>query len=132
VTGEIFLLGSVMFVAWLPAFFRGSTGVFDYVVILPYARYAFPAIVPTLLLFSSGFLEALRSFQSYFGLPERLPQLAFLAMLGGLDAYAIYSFGGKFYPWIMNTGYLTFFILLMGMIYFIFWKVTCLGDHSVD
>ncbi len=127
---EIFFLGSVLIAVWMPTILRGATGVFNYVVILPYARYAFPAFIPTALLFNAGILEVLRWIRSRYDLPENFPVLVFLAFMGGLASYAIFSFGGYFYPWVLNSGYLILFGLLIGLFYIILWHMAHARENS--
>ena len=124
---EIFLLAGAMLLIWIPAFFRGTWWVFYFVPLVPYARYAFPAFVPTALLICAGFLEALQWIQTRYALNAFFPQLAFGAFLGGLAFYAIVSFGGHFYPWVMSTGYLVFFIAVIGMIFIVLRNITHAG-----
>ena len=133
---ELFLLGSVILAAWLPTIFRGTTEMFSFILIVPYARYAFPAIIPTAFLFSAGFLELLRWVGSQFTYPKKLPALFFLAFCSSLASYALFSFGGYFYPWVLNAGFLLFFGLLMGVFYIVFYIVFSYlirsGEHSVE
>ena len=127
---ELFFLGSVIVIIWLPTILRGTTEIFNFVIILPYARYALPAIIPTALLFCAGFLEVLRWVSSKFSYSKNLPALFFLAFNGSLAGYALFSFGGYFYPWILNTGYLLFFCLLMSSFYLFFWYLTQAHGYS--
>jgi len=121
---EIFLLAGAMLLIWTPAFFRGTWWVFYFVPLVPYARYAFPAFVPTALLISAGFWEGLRWAQARYKLNASFPGLAFGAFMAGLAFYAIISFGGYFYPWMMSAGYLVFFIAVISLIFIALRNIT--------
>ena len=114
---ELFFLAGALLLIWIQAFFRGTYWVFFFVPLVPYARYAFPAFIPTALLICAGFLEALRWLQARYTLSRFFPTLVFCAFIGGLALYAIFSFGGYFYPRVLNTGYLIFFIATISIIF---------------
>lgn len=129
---EIFFLTGTILLIWIPAFFRGTYWVFYFVPLVPYARYAFPAFIPTALLLCAGCLEVLRWVQDRYAMPEAFPVLAFNAFVGGLACYAIFSFGGYFYPWILNTGYMFFFIAGIGIIFIVLNNILRVGNSLVD
>jgi len=116
---EIFFLAGVLLVIWIPTFFRGTYWVFYFVPLVPYARYAFPAFIPTALLICTGCLEALQWVRVRFALPESFPVLAFSAFMAGLACYAIFSFGGHFYPWLLNVSYLVFFLAVISIFFIV-------------
>jgi hypothetical protein len=128
---EIFFLAGVLLVVWIPTFFRGTYWVFYFVPLVPYARYAFPAFIPTALLICTGCLEALQWVRVHFALPESFPVLAFSAFMAGLACYAIFSFGGHFYPWLLNVSYLVFFLAVIS-IFFIVLRGYAAHQKSLD
>lgn len=129
---EIFFLAGVMLLIWIPAFFRGTYWVFYFVPLVPYARYAFPAFIPTALLICAGCLEALRWMRARYALRESFPLLAFSAFMGGLASYAIFSFGGYFYPWLLNAGYLVFFISALSIIFMVLKSIEQDGNNLAE
>ena len=114
---EMLFMLIVMLVIWTITFFRGTYWLFDFVPIVPYARYAFPAFIPTLLLISAGILKSVHWFTIRYELRKSLPTLAFQTFMISLSIYAICSFGGHFYPWIQSTGFLVFLTALAVVIF---------------
>jgi len=121
---EMLFMLMVIVIVWTLTLFRGTYWVFYFVPLVPYARYAFPAFIPTLLLFSAGILRSLHWITDRYDFRESLPALAIQTFMFSLAIYAIFSFGGHFYPWIQNTGFL---VLLMALVTVIF-----MGLKSID
>lgn len=109
---EILFMFFVAVAIWLPTLFRGAYWVFYFVPLVPYARYAYPAIIPTLLLINAGLLKSSQCITVRFGLPRFSPVLAYQTFMICLAIYAIFSFGGYFYPWLQSFGFL---VLLMSL-----------------
>ena len=103
---EILFLFFVTLAIWLPTIFRGTYWVFYFVPLVPYARYAYPAIIPTLLLINAGLLKSLQWITARFGLPNSSPIKAYQTFVISLAIYAIFSFGGYFYPSLQGIGFL--------------------------
>lgn len=78
---------------WSAALMRGATYIFVPRVFIPVARYAYPAVLPTVLLLTAGWFELLRQVR----VPERLrgPALVFAWLL--LDAAALAEVVNYFY-----------------------------------
>lgn len=117
---EILFLFFVTIAIWLPTLFRGTYWVFYFVPLVPYARYAYPAIIPTLLLMNAGLLKSLQWITGRFGLPRSLSVLAYQTFIISLAVYAIFSFGGYFHPWLQSFGFLILLsslavVLFMGL-----------------
>ena len=121
---EILFIFIVILIVWILTFFRGTYWVFYFVPLVPYARYAFPAFIPTLLLISAGLLKILQWITIRYKLEKSFPILSFQTFMYSLAAYAIFSFGGHFHPWIQNTGFL---VLLTALAIIIF-----MGLKSID
>ncbi len=119
---DLLLLGIVLLAAWIPTILRGSSTMFGTRVTMPYTRYAFPAIFPTALVFTAGFLQILQWIRSRFKLSVNFPAIALLAFMFALDIFAIVSFGGYFYPWFFDAGNLLLLGLLAGFSYIAFAK----------
>jgi len=107
---EILFLFFVTFVIWLPTLFRGTFWVFYFVPLVPYARYAYPAIIPTLLLINAGILRSIQWITARLKLSKSTPVLVYQTFMISLAIYAIFSFGGYFHPWLQSTGYLVLFV----------------------
>lgn len=103
---EMLFLFFVTLAIWLPTLFRGTYWVFYFVPLVPYARYAYPAIIPTLLLIIAGLFKILQWITSRLGLPRSSPVLVYQTFVISLAIYAIFSFGGYFHPWLQGVGFL--------------------------
>jgi len=114
---ELLFLLLVTILIWLPTLFRGTYWVFYFVPLVPYARYAYPAIIPTLLLFSAGMLRIMQWITARVGISKSSPVLIYQTFMGTLAVYAIFSFGGYFYPWLRNTGFLILVVSLAIVIF---------------
>ena len=107
---DMFFLLLVNIVVWLLTFFRGTFWILDTIPSVPYARYAFPVFIPTLLFFSAGFLKSFRWINQRYHISKHFPELAFQTLMLSLAGYAIFSFGGYFYPSINNLGFLVLLV----------------------
>lgn len=114
---EMLFLLIVTFSIWTLTFFRGTYWVFYFVPLVPYARYAFPAFIPTLLLLNAGILFVLEWLTFQYKLGKSFPSLAFQTFMFSLSIYAIFSFGGHFYPKVQSLGFLIFFTALVIVIF---------------
>jgi hypothetical protein len=114
---EILFMVFVTIAIWLPTLFRGAYWVFYFVPLVPYARYAYPAIIPTLLLINAGLLKSLQWITVRFGLPRFSPVLAYQTFMVCLAIYAIFSFGGYFHPWLQSFGFLVLFVSLAAVLF---------------
>jgi len=124
---EMLFMLMVIFIIWTITFFRGTYWVFYFVPLVPYARYAFPAFIPTLLLLNAGILKSLHLITIRYEFEKSLPALAFQTFMFSLAIYAIFSFGGYFYPWIQSTGFL---VLLLALAVIIFMGLKSI-NHSI-
>jgi hypothetical protein len=92
----IFTLLAVISV-WGIAIMRGGSGELLHLGLVPWARYAFPAILPTAILLCLGWYEILRWVTVFFRLShERIPEL-FLAFMLSLNGLALVSIADYFY-----------------------------------
>jgi hypothetical protein len=83
-------LGLVLVLLWGAALIRGSIYLTD-LLLIPAARYAYPGIIPTMLLLNSGWLALLVPIGYKI---KRIPYfhyLVYLLAFVGLDAYALWS-----------------------------------------
>jgi hypothetical protein len=81
---SLFLLGIAFFVIWVMAVLRGTSHLSVTWLYLPVARYAFPAIIPTMLFLTVGLLELFRFPGQYLGLSQNLNKYIFLILMLGL------------------------------------------------
>jgi hypothetical protein len=88
VLGWLFLL---TWGIWGAALARGSIYIPFERVFLPVARYAFPAIIPTVYFLTFGWLEVLRRIGSRFRIPLHIQYGIYLAGFLGLDVASIIS-----------------------------------------
>ena len=121
---ESFILAIVLGIVWSATIVRGVFAMFDDILIVPYTRFAYPAFIPTALILCIGILEVLGWICSKLGILTKHLGALFGSFLAGLSIYALFSFGGYFYPWILNAGYLVFFLFLIGVIFVLFVRVS--------
>jgi hypothetical protein len=80
---SLFLLGIAFFVIWVMAVLRGTSHLSVTWLYLPVARYAFPAIIPTMLFYTVGLLELFRFPGQYLGLSQNLNKYILLILMLG-------------------------------------------------
>ena len=114
---EIIFLFFVILAVWLPTLFRGTYWVFYFVPLVPYSRYAYPAIIPTLLLINAGLFKSLQWITVRFRLSKSFPIQVYQTLMISLAIYAIFSFGGYFYPWLQSVGLLILVASLAAVIF---------------
>jgi hypothetical protein len=86
----ILVLGSAAVGVWGAALVRGIDYLFSG-TFLPAARYAYPAIIPTMILLSLGLLELLRLVGRWLRIPVLWQTGLYLLFFVGLDVLSIYS-----------------------------------------
>lgn len=91
-------LGIVLVAVWSLALLRGTGTLVDSRTQIPVARYAYPAIFPTMLLLNAGWLEVFRQLQARFKLPEILLPVGFCAFFIALDVVSILTIL-RYYWW---------------------------------
>ena len=124
ISPEALFITIISLVVWLLAFYRGTYWIFDWVPIVPYARYAYPAFVPVAIVLSSGILFSSQWLSARFSLDKKFPAFFFITFMITLAAYAAFSFGSPFHPWLENAGYLIFLLALANLIFLILQKLT--------
>lgn len=83
-------LGLALLIPWVFAFTRGSASLGNPVSpLFPWARYAYPAILPTALLLCGGWLEWLDLLGTRFNLTPATRNAIFLSMMIGLSVFAV-------------------------------------------
>jgi hypothetical protein len=91
----VFFLGVSLIVVWGSAFLRGLTSALDGPVLIPVARYAYPVIIPTMLILNIGWLEVIAWFERYLKVPKKMLYgllIGFFILLDVLSIYSIYQF----------------------------------------
>jgi hypothetical protein len=91
----LFLLGFTMLIFWGITLVRGATYLLTRVYV-PVARYAYPAIIPTILFLSGGWLTLLKLPERRLGLPGWLKYIIYLGFLLLLNALSLVSIN-RFY-----------------------------------
>lgn len=92
----VLILAAALAAVWGPAFMRGISSLVG-PVFIPAARYAYPAIIPTVLLLALGWQEVFSLFESRAGAPGKLKYWAFFVFFAGLDILAWVSVSRFFY-----------------------------------
>jgi len=92
----LLLLGLALLGIWIPAIFRGIGSLFGWVFI-PSARYAYPVILPTVLVLSVGWLEILRLPGRWVRMAPKVQHAAYLLFFVALDALSILTITRFYY-----------------------------------
>ena len=88
---EVFLLLFLaMFGIWITTIQRGIGSIFGWYLI-PVARYAYPAILPTVLVLNTGWLELIHAFGRWLRMTTKVAYAAYLLCFVALDAVSIFS-----------------------------------------
>lgn len=91
----VFFLGIASLVLWGSTMIRGLSSVLGGNYFVPVARYAYPAIIPTMLLLNIGWLEVIRGLEKYLKLPLRISYallVVFFFVLNGISLFSIHRF----------------------------------------
>lgn len=91
-----FLLGTAVLVIWVQAGLRGIGSLFGEVLI-PVARYAAPAAIPTILLLTTGWVELTKWFSRLVKINPAYVLPFYYSFLAGLNLLAIYSLYHYYY-----------------------------------
>jgi hypothetical protein len=87
----VLLLGIALCSIWFAAMVRGTVESLFGIGFIPGARYAFPAIIPTLVVLNAGWLEILRGVGNRLHLPVRIPYMVPCLLFILLDVVALAS-----------------------------------------
>jgi hypothetical protein len=91
---DIFVFITLSFLTvWGFTIIRGlsSTEVIGQTLFIPAARYAFPAIIPTLLLLNLGWLEIMQQAERWLNIPIKIQYAIYMIAFLGLDILSIIS-----------------------------------------
>jgi hypothetical protein len=92
------LLGLALFLVWLQAFLRGANYATQLrAIYYPTARYAYPVIIPMMLLLNLGWYELGRFLEFRLHAPRRGLEIFFVAGWLTLNLYAILSIANFYY-----------------------------------
>jgi len=92
----LLLLGLALFGIWIPAIVRGIGSLFGWAFI-PGARYAYPAILPTVLVLNVGWLEILRLLGRWLRAAPKVQYVVYFLFFLGLDAISILTITRFYY-----------------------------------
>jgi hypothetical protein len=91
----VLFLGLAMIGIWGAAFLRGLSSVLEGRDLIPVARYAYPVIIPSMLILNTGWLEVIGWIEKYLNIPQKvllgLLILCFI-LLDILSVYSIYQY----------------------------------------
>jgi len=87
----IFLFGLSILGVWGIAFFRGTSHLSVTWFYMPVARYAYPAIIPTMMGLGLGMIGLLQFGRDFFRLPRLTPHFLYLIWILVLNIVSIYS-----------------------------------------
>ena len=86
-----FFLGVSMFVIWGAALLRGVTSYIGGGYFFPVARYAYPAILPTMLVLNVGWLEITSWVERYLRIPKNFQLVGIISIFILLDLLSLYT-----------------------------------------
>ncbi len=92
----LLLLGLALLGVWIPAVIRGIGSLFGWALI-PVARYAYPVIIPTVLVLNVGWQELLRLFGQWLRITPKVQHAAYLLFFAALDALSILTITRFYY-----------------------------------
>ena len=92
----IFFFGVSLLFIWGSTIMRGSGSIVEGPYLIPVARYAYPAIIPTMLLLNLGWLELFYRINRIIKIPSAVGSAIFLILFLGLDVLSLLSIV-KFY-----------------------------------
>ncbi len=108
----IVFLGFAFTIVWGLTFVRGGTELLRDVPLTPWARYAFPVILPTAFLICAGWLEILQWVENRFHLTHMQSTSLFLTALVGIDLLTVISILDFFY-WKEQQAYVALFAITL-------------------
>jgi hypothetical protein len=104
--GALLFLGIALAVVWGQTILRGFNSLIDYKYLfsIPVARYAYPAIIPTLLVLNAGWLEILRLLGKWFRIAPKVQLVAYFLFFVALDVISLISIAHFYYygGWVIN------------------------------
>jgi hypothetical protein len=92
----ILVLALALFGIWIPAITRGIGSLFGNVLI-PSARYAYSAIIPTILVLSTGWFGSLQLIGRWLRIPSKGQAAIYLGLFVLLDAFSVLSIFRYYY-----------------------------------
>ena len=108
----LFFLGLSLLFPWALAVLRGASGLEVEFPIISWARYAYPAILPTALLLCGGWLEWFNLAQPIFKFENRTLNAIFVGGMVGISTLGITDAIQNFYPsWWHNWEPLIFLLI---------------------
>ena len=92
----LLLLGLALLGIWIPTIMRGIGSLFGWAFI-PSARYAYPVIIPTILVLNVGWLEILRLLGQLLRMSPKVQAAAYLMFFVSLDVLSILTITRFYY-----------------------------------
>jgi hypothetical protein len=93
---NVLFFTSALVLVWGFALMRGSNSIVEGSILIPSARYAYPVVIPTMLILTFGWVEILKTLRSWFNLPMYVQHLVYFGLWLTLDLISIMSIV-KFY-----------------------------------
>jgi hypothetical protein len=81
----VLFFASALVLVWGFALMRGNLSVFGGDVLLPSARYAYPVVIPTMLILTFGWVEVLKTIGNWFNLPLYVQHFIYFGLWITLD-----------------------------------------------
>ncbi len=115
---EIMVLGLILISSWGATAIRGGGSLLDRHPLVPWARYALPAIIPTALLLCVGWREILTQLGHILKLSLWQQNLIFVIFMFTLDLFALLGIARYFY-WKEGQDYTFLFLLVIFLLYLV-------------
>jgi hypothetical protein len=87
---SLIFLAIVLSMVWGTTWVRGAIYLF-YFPFIPVARYAYPVIIPTMLVLNFGWLESLTALKHWFRLPQGTEIVVYIVLMLALDIISVVS-----------------------------------------
>jgi hypothetical protein len=113
---EVVFLSLSLASVWGATVVRGGGELLVIQPLIPWARYAFPAIIPTALLLCAGWWEGLHGLGRWMKSAPWQPGVIFVAFMLSLDIFALLSVTRYFY-WKEGQEYIFLFLLMVFLLY---------------
>lgn len=109
-------------ISWGAAVLRGINEIITLRPTIPWARYAFPAIIPTAALLISGWREVFHLIQRFAKLSPLYTKIVFIAFLLGLDIFALLSIMSYFH-WEHGEEFIIILALVQVSMFFLVYTI---------
>jgi hypothetical protein len=129
----IYILGMTVLIVWALTFTRGTSSLLNNITFAPWARYGYPAILPTALMICAGWLEWLNVLKAKFHFTDYVSNAIVLGWIYGLLIFVYIGVIRSFYAaWWTDWGTLALIFLSQAIAFWLLIKGQALFQHSAS